>query len=196
MATDPPDPSRRQFLSLATAVVGGLGLASASIPFLQSWLPSAKTQASGGPVQVDLSKLEEGQKITVSWRGQPIFIVHRSLAVLKTLPDLAKQLRDPWSLESDQPDYAKNIHRSLNEKYLILLGICTHLGCVPIFHPEPGALDQHWPGGFFCPCHGSKYDIAGRVFKGVPAPLNLAIPPYHFINDHTILIGESAGGTV
>ncbi|MFM8454330.1 MAG: ubiquinol-cytochrome c reductase iron-sulfur subunit [Gammaproteobacteria bacterium] len=194
MSADLPDSGRRKFLTITASVVGGVGLACASIPFLSSWLPSAKTKALGAPVEVDVSKLEPGQKITVSWRGQPVFIVHRTPESIKTLDELIPELRDPQSLVSQQPSYAKNLHRAIKEQYFVMIGICTHLGCVPVFQPEPGTIDKDWKGGFFCPCHGSKYDIAGRVYKGVPAPTNMPIPPYKFLSDQIILIGEDTQG--
>lgn len=182
----PIDIGRRRFLSLATSVIGGIGAALAAIPFVSSWSPSAKARALGAPVSVDISKIEPGQKITVPWRGKPIFVVHRTEEALKTLSTDTALLRDPLSLESTQPPYAKNPYRSIKEPILVVEGICTHLGCVPLLKPE----------GFYCPCHGSIYDIAGRVYKGVPAPLNLAIPPYQFVNDSTIVIGaDNSEGT-
>lgn len=196
MSADEINSGRRRFLTAATTVVGGVGVLFAAYPFVASWFPSRKAKASGGPVQVDLSKIEPGQKITVPWRGKPIFVVDRTPQLLKQLsavPDNA--LRDPSSTESEQPDYAKNTYRSIKEKTLVLVGICTHLGCVPIYKPEIGSVESSWEGGFFCPCHGSKYDLAGRVYKGVPAPLNLPVPPYKYVNDTVILIGEDSSSS-
>lgn len=163
-------------------------------PFLASWSPSVKTQALGGPVEVDISKIEPGQRITVAWRGKPVFIVHRTQAELGTLDKLVSFLRDPMSLESVQPQYATNPYRSIKEAILVVIGICTHLGCVPLYEPTPGSVEPGWEGGFFCPCHGSKYDMAGRVYKGVPAPLNLVVPPYQYLSDTRVLIGQDAKG--
>jgi ubiquinol-cytochrome c reductase iron-sulfur subunit len=181
------DRGRRRFLSLATSFIGGIGAALAAIPFISSWSPSARARALGAPVSVDISKIEPGQKITVPWRGKPIFVVHRTEESLKTLSTDTAQLRDPLSLEPQQPPYAKNQYRSIKEPILVVEGICTHLGCVPLLKPE----------GFYCPCHGSIYDIAGRVYKGVPAPLNLVVPPYQYLSESTILIGDDgqSGGS-
>jgi len=186
------DLGRRRFLTAATTVIGGIGAALAAYPFVASWFPSEKSRALGAPVEVDISKIEPGQKITVSWRGQPIFIVHRSKASLDLLPSVTHHLRDPLSLESIQPRYATNQHRSIREDILVVTGICTHLGCVPLFKPALGSLEIGWEGGFFCPCHGSKYDMAGRVYKSVPAPLNLPVPPYRYLSDTLILVGDDS----
>lgn len=183
------DLERRRFLTTATTVIGGIGLGFLAYPFLKSWAPSAKTRALGAPVEIDISKLSPGQKITVPWRGQPIFVVHRTQEELASLLTGQNDLRDPLSQESKQPPYADNIYRSIKEPYLIVVGICTHLGCVPLYKPEPNSVEPGWKGGFFCPCHGSKYDMSGRVFKGVPAPLNLVVPPYHYTNDSVIVVG-------
>jgi ubiquinol-cytochrome c reductase iron-sulfur subunit len=190
MSAEEIDASRRRFLTAATSVVGGIGLACAAYPFLASWAPNAKSKALGAPIQVDISKLELGQKITVPWRGQPIFIVHRTPAELASLPSLDSLLRDPASKEEQQPKYAENEYRSIKKDIFVVIGICTHLGCVPLYKPELNSVEAGWEGGFFCPCHGSKYDMAGRVYKGVPAPLNLVVPPYQFLSDSIILVGE------
>lgn len=192
MTADEVDKGRRRFLTAATTVIGGVGAAFIAYPFLASWLPSEKAQALGAPVEVDISKIEPGQKITVAWRGQPIFIVHRTKAELATLPVVESMLRDPLSKESIQPSYAANPYRSIKEDIFVAIGICTHLGCVPLFKPDKGSVDASWEGGFFCPCHGSKYDMSGRVYKGVPAPTNLVIPPYSYKNEMLIVIGEDA----
>lgn len=183
---EPLDTGRRRFLSLAASMIAGVGAALTAIPFISAWSPSAKARALGAPVSVDISKIEPGQKITVPWRGKPIFVVHRTEKELKELSEANPLLRDPLSLESEQPLYAKNPYRSIKEPILVVEGICTHLGCVPLFKPE----------GFYCPCHGSIYDIAGRVYKGVPAPLNLPVPPYQYLSESTILIGDdgTSGG--
>lgn len=181
--------SRRKFLTNATTVIGGVGLAYAAFPFLASWQPSAKALAAGSPVEADISKLKPGEQVVYEWRGRPIFIMHRTPEMLKNLPSLDAQLRDPNSEESEQPGYAKNPHRSIKPEYLVITGICTHLGCTPILKPEQGTVSSSWPGGYFCPCHGSGYDLAGRVFKNVPAPINLPIPPYKYVKDKLIIIG-------
>jgi ubiquinol-cytochrome c reductase iron-sulfur subunit len=196
-STEPPsadevDESRRQFLLKSCCALGGVGAVCALSPFVLSWLPSAKAQAEGAPVQVDLSHLEPGQQLIVEWRGKPVWIIRRTKEMLKHL-DLDKiYLRDPESLVDQQPLYAKNKYRSIKPEYLVLIGICTHLGCSPKYTPVPNTLGPDWPGGFYCPCHGSTFDLSGRVFKGVPAPINLEVPPYRFLNDNTIIIGEEA----
>jgi ubiquinol-cytochrome c reductase iron-sulfur subunit len=192
MTGDEMDAGRRRFLTAATTVIGGLGAAFVAYPFAASWLPSEKAKALGAPVEVDISKIEPGQKITVAWRGQPIFVVHRSEESLKLLPSVDNLLWDPKSEESAQPLYAKNEYRSRKENILVLVGICTHLGCVPLYKPTIGSIEPGWEGGFFCPCHGSKYDMAGRVYKGVPAPLNLPVPPYQYLSETVILIGDDS----
>lgn len=191
MSADQVDTGRRQFLTTATTVIGGIGLGLAGIPFVGSWLPSSKTKALGAPLKVDISKIEEGQKITVAWRGQPIFIVHRSPREVEVLPSLDYKLRDPLSKVDQQPEYVNEVYRSIKPEFLVVVGICTHLGCVPLFKPTVGSIDKDWQGGFFCPCHGSKYDLAGRVYKGVPAPTNLLVPPYKYDSDTVITIGEN-----
>jgi ubiquinol-cytochrome c reductase iron-sulfur subunit len=192
MGATEPDAERRRFLIGATSVIGGIGLACAAFPFLSSWTPSVRAKALGAPVEVDISKMEPGQKLTVAWRGQPVFIVRRSLETLNQLEHFTSDLRDPLSHESQQPAYAANIPRSIKPDILVLIGICTHLGCVPLYKPEKGVVEAGWNGGFFCPCHGSKYDLAGRVYKGVPAPLNLPVPPYQYLKDSLLLIGSDA----
>lgn len=188
------DEQRRRFLLVTTGVLGGIGAACALTPFISSWLPSAKAQAESAPVQVDLNRLEPGQQVTVEWQGKPVWIIRRTKKMLVQLAGHDSQLRDPQSLVEQQPDYAKNQYRSINPEYLVLIGICTHLGCAPKFRPVENELGPHWPGGFYCPCHGSTFDLAGRVFKGVPAPINLEVPPYRFINESTIIIGEEEEG--
>jgi len=187
---EPVDKNRRRFLNVATSIVGGIGTAFVAAPFLGSWSPSAKAQALGSPVEIDISKLEPGAQLTVEWRGQPIWVIRRTKNSLEELSKLNNLLRDPQSEEQQQPSYAKNLYRSIKEEYLILIGLCTHLGCVPTYRPDKGGVGAGWLGGFFCPCHGSKFDLAGRVYKGVPAPLNLQVPPYQFISESIILIGE------
>jgi len=185
--------TRRDFLTVAGNAVAAVGVACVAWPFIDSMNPSADTLAAGAPVDVDISKLQPGQQIVVLWRSRPIFIVNRTPDSLKTLQDKADtdQLRDPNSDALQQPDYAKNWHRSIKPEILVLVGICTHLGCIPSFTPQKGAIDAAWLGGYFCPCHGSRYDMAGRVASGVPAPYNLPVPPYTFVNDKTVRIGEN-----
>jgi len=190
------DSGRRHFLLVATTVTGVAGAALTAIPFLASWKPSARAQALGAPVEADISKLEPGAMIKVNWRGQAIFIVNRTPDMRAKLDsaELTAQLRDPESKESEQPPYAKNSARALNPECLVLVGVCTHLGCAPMsrFQPGDAELGADWPGGFYCPCHGSKFDLSGRVFKDVPAPLNLKVPPYRFINEGLVQIGVDA----
>jgi ubiquinol-cytochrome c reductase iron-sulfur subunit len=163
-----------------------------AVPFLGSWNPSAKAKAAGAPVKADISKLEPGQMVVVEWRGKPVYVVHRTEAQLAALPDLADKLKDPDSVISTQPAYIKGIDRSIRPEILVIEGLCTHLGCAPKFRPEVGAADlggKDWQGGFFCPCHGSKFDLSGRVYAGVPASANLVVPPYSFEGDNVLVIG-------
>jgi ubiquinol-cytochrome c reductase iron-sulfur subunit len=191
------DLSRRHFLTVATSVVGGVGVVFAAVPFVASFKPSARAQALGGPVQVDISKLEDGAMVRVVWRGRPVWVLRRSGSMLERLAGQQVALRDPESAESEQPDYARNPHRSIKPEILVVVGVCTHLGCAPIERFDVGAADlgADWNGGFFCPCHGSKFDLAGRVFAGVPAPTNLAIPPHRFVGDSLVLIGDDTGAS-
>ena len=187
--------SRRRFLTVATSVVGGVGVVGAAVPFIGSWNPSVKAKAAGADVEADISKIEPGQLIRVIWRSKPVWIVRRTPELLASLANDEEKLKDPNSDEAQQPEFAKNRYRSLKEEYLVLVGICTHLGCSPQ-HLKDGAFEQYVEGvpeGFFCPCHGSKFDMAGRVFQNVPAPLNLVVPPYYFIDDNTLLIGSEEG---
>jgi ubiquinol-cytochrome c reductase iron-sulfur subunit len=195
MSAEGVDLKRRRFLTAAASVVGGVGVVAVAVPFVSSMQPSARAQAAGAPVEADISKLEPGQMMTVEWRGKPVWIVNRTKAVLEALPSLDGKLRDPQSKESEQPASAKNEFRSIKPEYLVLVGICTHLGCSPTFRPDmaPADLGPEWKGGFFCPCHGSKFDLAGRVYQGVPAPLNLVVPPYRYVSDTRILIGAAEG---
>ncbi len=192
MSTDGVDKGRRRVLTALTTVVGGVGTAYVLAPFVLSMTPSARAQAAGAPVEADISKLEPGQQITYEWRGKPVWIVRRTEQNLKDLPTLNEQLLDPNSeLTSQQPAYAQNPTRSIKPEVLVLVGICTHLGCSPTYRPEiaPSDLGPDWKGGFFCPCHGSRFDLAGRVYSGVPAPKNLEVPDYKFLSDTRILIG-------
>jgi len=194
--TDDLNKSRRKFLSVATAVTGGIGAAFAAVPFVASFRPSARAQALGVPVEVDIGKLEEGGLLKVEWRGQPIWILRRTQAMLNSLPAVTPELADPDSEEVEQqPDYARNAHRSIDPEFLVVIGSCTHLGCSPTerFDVGPADLGSDWPGGFYCPCHGSKFDLSGRVYKSVPAPLNLKVPPYRYISESRILIGSDTG---
>ncbi len=186
------DPRRRRFLTLSTMVVGAAGAATATWPFVASWQPSERARAAGAPVQIDVSRLEPGQQVTVEWRRKPVWVLHRTPEMIEALSGLRDQLRDPDSLAaSQQPAYAANEHRSLRPEYLVTVALCTHLGCVPSFRPDaaPPDLGPGWVGGYFCPCHGSRFDLAGRVFKGVPAPLNLEVPSHRFLDDSGIEIG-------
>lgn len=186
-----PSPSRRKFLTATASVVGGVGIAAAVTPFLSAWKPSKRALAAGSSVAVDVSKMQYGQLITVEWRSLPIWILRRDKTHLETLNQVTDLLSDPTSQDSEQPMVTQNPHRSINPEYLVLKGICTHLGCVPLYRPDKDTeLGTDWEGGFFCPCHGSKFDLAGRVYKSVPAPTNLPIPPYKFVDDNKILIGE------
>jgi len=187
------DQSKRQFLTTALTVVGAVGTGYLAVPFLAQMQPSAKAMAAGAPVEVDISKMESGQLIRVAWRGKPVWILNRTPQVLETLKTLDNELRDPLSQESIQPESSKNPVRSIKPEVFVAVGLCTHLGCSPTFRPEvaPPDLGDKWKGGFFCPCHGSWFDLAGRVYRGVPAPTNLEIPPYRYITDTLLIIGES-----
>lgn len=186
------DQSRRKFLTVATSATAAVGAVFAATPFVVSWTPSERARAMGAPVEFDLSKLEPGQMVTLVWRKQPIYIVRRTEESVKALAANDSRLKDPTSADSDQPPYAKNEMRSRRADVLVLIGTCTHLGCLPKQHFEPGdaEISPDWPGGFFCPCHGSKFDLAGRVMNGSPASVNLRIPPYSFKNDSTLVIGQ------
>ncbi|HSG66941.1 MAG TPA: ubiquinol-cytochrome c reductase iron-sulfur subunit [Gammaproteobacteria bacterium] len=193
--TENADLERRHFLIAATAVMGGVGVAATAVPFVASFNPSARARALGAPVEVDISDVEPGAMIKVEWRGRAVMIVNRTDAMLGTLGELEQRLRDPGSSESVQPEYAANEYRSRKPELLVVEGVCTHLGCAPIprFEVAPADLGEDWIGGFYCPCHGSRFDLAGRVFQGVPAPTNLTVPPYAFIDDTTLLIGADTG---
>ncbi|EPZ7320034.1 ubiquinol-cytochrome c reductase iron-sulfur subunit [Vibrio mimicus] len=195
MSNAPLNQGRRRFLTATTAVVGGLGAVAVAVPFIKSWNPSAKAKAAGAPVEVDVSKLEEGQMVRVEWRGKPVWVVRRAQSVVDGLKEHHNQLRDPNSDEEQQPNYAQNGYRSIKPEYFIAVGICTHLGCSPTYLPDSFSEQvQGVKSGFFCPCHGSKFDMAGRVFQGVPAPLNLVIPKHMYLTDTKIVIGLDETG--
>ena len=190
------DKKRRRLLTTGAGVVGAAGAVAMAIPFISSMAPSARAKAAGAPVEVDISKLEPGQRVIVEWRGKPVWVVRRTPELLDSLEKVKDNLRDIESDKSDQPEYAKNTHRSIKPEILVMVGICTHLGCSPTFRPDVAAADlggADWLGGFFCPCHGSKFDISGRVYKGVPAPTNLEVPPHQYLSDSRILVGDDGG---
>ncbi|HML08939.1 MAG TPA: ubiquinol-cytochrome c reductase iron-sulfur subunit [Xanthobacteraceae bacterium] len=193
--THPGESTRRDFLYVATATVAAVGGVAALVPLVAQMNPDASTLAAGGPVDLDVSKIAPGQQVVVRWRERPIFVFHRTPQILQTLQSrtLLAELADPNSQQLQQAPYATNWHRSIKPEFGVLVGICTHLGCIPMFYPQPNATSPapDWPGGYFCPCHGSKYDPAGRVFSGVPAPYNLPVPPYRFVNNTTIRVGEN-----
>ncbi len=188
------DQGRRRLLTAATALTGGIGVVFVATPFLASWKPSARAKAMGAPIEIDVSKLEPGSMLKVEWRGKPVWVVRRTPAMLKQLEAAVPFLADPASDGSVQPAYAKNEARAIKPEYLVVLGVCTHLGCSPLpkFEAADVTVSADWPGGFYCPCHGSKFDLSGRVFKGVPAPSNLAVPPYSFVSDGRILVGADS----
>ena len=183
---------KRRFLIGATSVVGGIGVAAVATPFAMSLFPSERAKAAGAPIEVDISKIEPGQKINVAWRGKPCWLLNRTKAMLDSLPKMDSRVADPKSEVPHQPPYCKNEARSIKPELWVAVGICTHLGCSPTFRPEvaPADLGPDWLGGFFCPCHQSKFDLAGRVFEGVPAPTNLVIPPYRYASDTQVVVGE------
>ncbi|SJM91598.1 ubiquinol-cytochrome c reductase iron-sulfur subunit [Crenothrix polyspora] len=193
MINEGVDKSKRQFLTSALTVVGAIGTGYLAVPFLAQMQPSVKAMAAGAPVEVDLSKMEPGQLLRVAWRGKPVWILNRTPKVLDDLKSLDDQLSDPLSQASLQPTSSKNHFRSIKPELFVALGLCTHLGCSPTFRPEiaPSDLGAQWKGGFFCPCHGSKFDLAGRVYSGVPAPTNLEVPPYRYLSDTRLIIGEA-----
>ncbi len=189
--------NRRRFLTASAAVVGGVGAAFVAVPFLASWSPSERAQAAGAPVDIDISRLEPGAMLVVEWRGRPVWVVNRTDAMLYALSELEPRLRDPDSMSSIQPSYATNQFRAREDSpnVLVMLGVCTHLGCSPIYRPEiaPADLGPDWLGGFFCPCHGSRFDIAGRVYRGVPAPTNMEVPPHMYLTETQLRVGEDSG---
>ena len=195
MSAQGVDNKRRRVLVAATSVVGAVGVGYVAVPFIASMSPSAKARAAGAPVEADISKLEPGAMLRVKWRGKPVWVVSRTEAMLEALPELDGMLADPGSAASAQPEYCMNPTRSIKPQYLVAVGICTHLGCAPTYRPEfaPADLGPDWKGGFFCPCHGSRFDLAGRVYAGVPAPINLESPKHTYISDNVILVGEDGG---
>ncbi|MCG5535068.1 ubiquinol-cytochrome c reductase iron-sulfur subunit [Ectothiorhodospira mobilis] len=197
MTQQQPQLSRRRFLTAATGLVGGAGVTALAYPYLASWSPSARARHAGAPVEVDISGIEPGQMITVEWRGKPIWITHRTQTMLELLEKNRPRLADPDSeVTTQQPEYARNPHRSRKPEISVLVGVCTHLGCTPIYRPEvkPGDLGPHWYGGYFCTCHGSRFDLAGRVWRNQPAPTNLVVPRHMYLDEHRIVIGEDEDG--
>lgn len=194
-AHDPANSARRKILLHATAAAGGLTLAGASYPFLLSFAPSERARAQGGPVEVDFSPLPAGELATAEWRGKPVWILRRTPDMLSRLQSMRAELSDPDSeVTAQQPKYAANVVRSIRPEVFVGVGLCTHLGCIPSFRPEAGSLQPGWPGGFYCPCHGSKFDLAGRVYRGSPAPTNLVVPPYSFESDNRLIVGRDSEG--
>ena len=192
MSSNGVDAGKRRFLTLSGVAFGGVGAAAAAWPFLASMAPSERAKALGAPVTVDISKLEDGQLLIATWRGSPVWIVRRTPQMLESLTQVEDKLSDPGSEADQQPQYAQNQTRSVRDEVLVMIGRCTHLGCSPTFRPNFPAEDlgKDWKGGFFCPCHGSKFDLAGRVYKGVPAPLNMPVPLHRYVDDNTIVVGE------
>ncbi len=192
-----PVSGSRRTLLIATGALGAVGATAVAVPFVLSMTPSARARAAGAPVEVDISKVEPGMMITVEWRGRPVWIIHRTKEMLDALPKMDERVADPQSNQPLQPEYAKNESRALKPEYLVIVGICSHLGCSPSEKMKAGpdsGLGDDWLGGFLCPCHGSKFDLAGRVFKGMPAPVNLTIPPYKYLTDTRLIIGEDSKG--
>lgn len=191
MSNDGVNNGRRRFLVAATSVVGAAGAVGVAVPFVGSWFPSARAKAAGAPVRVNIGKIEPGQQIVAEWRGQPVFVSRRTQEALQTLEEMTDRLADPLSEASSQPDYVEGIARAIKPELLVVMGICTHLGCSPLFRPEVASADMgaEWKGGYFCPCHSSRYDMSGRVFRGQPAPLNLPVPPHSYESDDVIIIG-------
>ena len=198
MSSDDVNKGRRRFLVATTSAVGAVGVGVAAIPFIQSWMPSAKAKAVGAPVEVNVSKLKEGQLLKVQWRGQTIGVLRRTDDMVADLAKVESELADPESTAAIQPDYIHGEPRALRPDYLVVNMHCTHLGCVPQMIPQvgPQPFDSNWQGGFYCPCHKSKFDLSGRVYSGVPAPTNLSIPPYSFLDENTLIIGVSPAGAV
>lgn len=189
MESDDIDLERRKFLIKSATALGAVGVVATAVPFVASMLPSVDVEHAAAPLKVDISNMKPGDQLTVSWRGKPIWIIRRTPEVLQNLSRNESLLRDPNSNEQQQPLYARNRFRSIKPEYLVVVGVCTHLGCIPTYRPDPKSVSADWAGGFLCTCHGSKFDLAGRVFKGVPAPINLEVPNYTFLSDKEILIG-------
>jgi len=198
MSADGVNKERRRFLIATTSALGAVGVGFAAVPFIESWKPSARAQAVGAPVEVNVSKLEPGQLLKVVWRGQTIGVLRRTPDMLAELPQVDPDLRDPQSAEAEQPKYIEGEGRAIKPEFLVVNMHCTHLGCIPQLIPQvgPQPFDENWKGGFYCPCHKSRFDLAGRVFKGVPAPSNLRVPPYTYLDEHTLVIGVNPGGMV
>ena len=197
MADQHLDQGKRRFILTATTTVAtGVAAGAAGVPFVMSMMPSERAKAAGAPVEVDISDLQPGQKKIVEWRGKPVWIVRRTPDMLKMVEADKERVADPTSKRSEQPKYAMNDHRSLKPEYLVVVGICTHLGCSPVdrLAPEPQPFESNWRGGFYCPCHGSLFDLAGRVYKNKPAPDNLPVPPYKFVGETKLVIGEDTQG--
>ena len=194
VADDEVDLSRRKFLTRATIATGAVGAAFAAVPFIESWSPSERARAQGAPTEVDLTKLEPGQMVTPVWRRSPIYVVRRTPDMVARIAGHDAELKDPESKNSVQPPYATNALRSRTGEFLVLVGTCTHLGCLPKQRFAQGELYPTWPGGFFCPCHGSRFDLAGRVFDGSPASINLRVPPYSYPKEHLLLVGADEKG--
>lgn len=196
MCSDDVNRPRRRFLAAATTAVSVAGAIGVAVPFVGSWNPSARARAAGAPVKVDIGKIEPGQMVVFEWRGKPVYVVRRTPEALASIGkmDSNDELKDPNSTESKQPEYIKGDYRSIKAEYLVLLGVCTHLGCAPLYRPEVGSVSNNWLGGFFCPCHGSKFDLAGRVLKNVPAPTNLEVPPHRYLSDTMIEVGVDQVG--
>ncbi|HZC85526.1 MAG TPA: ubiquinol-cytochrome c reductase iron-sulfur subunit [Steroidobacteraceae bacterium] len=194
VADDEVDLSRRKFLTSATIATGAVGVAFAAVPFIESWNPSERARAEGEPVEMDLAKIDPGQMAVTLWRKTPIYVVRRTPDMLARISGHDSVLKDPNSEYSDQPPYAKNTQRSRTGEFLVLIGVCTHLGCLPKQRFAVGELYPSWPGGFFCPCHGSRFDLAGRVFDGSPASTNLRVPPYLYPNPRTLVVGKDEKG--
>jgi ubiquinol-cytochrome c reductase iron-sulfur subunit len=192
MSNDGVNTGRRRFLTAATSAVGVAGAVGIAVPFVGSWNPSAKAKAAGAPVKADIGKIQPGQMIVVEWRGKPVYVMHRTPEQLESLPSLDGELKDPHSEVSEQPPYVDQDNRAIRPELMVFVGLCTHLGCAPKFRPELGAADlggESWLGGYFCPCHGSKFDLAGRVYSGVPASTNLIVPPHSYEGDDVLVVG-------
>jgi ubiquinol-cytochrome c reductase iron-sulfur subunit len=196
MADQHPDQGKRRFLVAATSVAGGVATAAAAVPFVASMWPSERAKAAGAPVEVDISKLAPGEMEVVEWRGKPVWIVRRTKEMLESLRKTNEKVADPGSKKPQQPAYARNEYRSIKPDYLVVVGICTHLGCSPVdkLKAQPEQFEAAWQGGFYCPCHGSLFDLAGRVYKNKPAPDNLEVPPHKFLSDTRLLIGDDSKG--